>query len=76
MSVEFRQRSASDLWKMLKRRKWLILLPVVTMTLAIGYVVYRLPSVYESKTILTVKAADNFGKGRSVDDQCGSFSKN
>ena len=55
MSVEFRQRSASDLWKMLKRRKWLILLPVLTMTMAIGYVVYRLPSVYESKTILTVK---------------------
>ncbi len=30
-------------------------MPVVTMTLAIGYVVYQLPSVYESKTILTVK---------------------
>lgn len=55
MSAEFRQRSASDLWKMVKRRKWLILLPIVTMTLSIGYVVYRLPSVYESKTILTVK---------------------
>ena len=55
MSVEFRQRSAGDLWRMLKRRKWLILLPVITMTAAIGYVVYRLPSVYESKTILTVK---------------------
>ena len=55
MSVEFRQRSAGDLWRMLKRRKWLILLPVLTMTAAIGYVVYRLPSVYESTTILTVK---------------------
>ena len=55
MSVEFRQRSVADLWRMLKRRKWLILLPVITMTAAIGYVVYRLPSVYESKTILTVK---------------------
>lgn len=40
---------------MLKRRKWLILLPVITMTTAIGYVVYQLPSVYESKTVLTVK---------------------
>lgn len=55
MSVDFRQRSAGDFWRMLKRRKWLILMPVVTMTLAIGYVVYQLPSVYESKTILTVK---------------------
>lgn len=55
MSVEFRQRSAGDFWRMLKRRKWLILLPVLTMGLSIGYVVYRLPSVYESKTVLTVK---------------------
>ncbi len=55
MGVEFRQRSARDFWRMLKRRKWLILLPVLTMTLSIGYVVYRLPSVYESKTVLTVK---------------------
>jgi len=55
MSVEFRQRTAGEFVKMLKRRKWLILLPVVTMTAAIGYVVYKLPSVYESKTLLTVK---------------------
>lgn len=33
----------------------MILLPVLTMTAAIGYVVYKLPSVYESKTLLTVK---------------------
>jgi polysaccharide chain length determinant protein (PEP-CTERM system associated) len=55
MSVEFRQRTAGEFFKMLKRRKWFILLPVVTMTAAIGYVVYKLPSVYESKTLLTVK---------------------
>jgi polysaccharide chain length determinant protein (PEP-CTERM system associated) len=55
MSVEFRQRTAGEFVRMLKRRKWLILLPVITMTAAIGYVVYRLPSVYESKTLLTVK---------------------
>jgi polysaccharide chain length determinant protein (PEP-CTERM system associated) len=40
---------------MLKRRKWIILLPIVTMAAAVGYVVYKLPSVYESTTILTVK---------------------
>lgn len=56
MSVEFRQRTAGEFVKMLKRRKWLILLPVITMTTAIGYVVYKLPSVYESRTVLVVKA--------------------
>lgn len=55
MSVDFRQRSASDVWRMLKRRKWIILLPVLTMATAVGYVVYKLPSVYESTTILAVK---------------------
>lgn len=55
MSVEFRQRSAGEFIEMFRRRKWLILLPIVTMTAAIGYVVYDLPSVYESKTVLTVK---------------------
>ena len=55
MSVEFRQRTAGEFIKMLKRRRWMILLPVLTMTAAIGYVVYKLPSVYESKTLLTVK---------------------
>lgn len=40
---------------MLKRQKWLIILPMITFTVAIGYVVYRLPSVYESTSLLTVK---------------------
>lgn len=55
MSVEFRQRTAGEIFQMLKRRKWLIALPIITMTAAIGYVVYKLPSVYESKTLLTIK---------------------
>src|SRR5688572_2467726 len=55
MSVEFRQRTASDLMRMLKRRKWLILLPIITMTAAVGYVVYYLPNVYESRTLLIVE---------------------
>lgn len=55
MSVEFRQRSLGEFIEAFKRRKWLIILPVLTMTLAIGYVVYKLPSIYESKTVLTVK---------------------
>lgn len=55
MSVEFRQKSIGEYLQILKRRKWLIFLPIITMTAAIGYVVYKLPSVYESKTMLTVK---------------------
>ena len=55
MSIEFRQRTAGEFIQLLKRRKWFIFLPVITMTAAIGYVVYKLPSVYESKTLLTVK---------------------
>jgi polysaccharide chain length determinant protein (PEP-CTERM system associated) len=55
MSVEFRQRKPGELIEMVKRQKWLILLPMLTFTVAIGYVVYRLPSIYESTSLLTVK---------------------
>ncbi len=55
MSVEFRQRTPGELLGIVKRQKWLILLPMLTMTAAIGYVVYRLPSIYESTSLLTVK---------------------
>ena len=55
MSVEFRQRKPGEIAAMLKRQKWLILLPMITMTVAIGYVVYKLPSIYESTSLLTVK---------------------
>jgi uncharacterized protein involved in exopolysaccharide biosynthesis len=55
MSVEFRQRGPAELIEMVKRQKWLILLPMITLTSAIGYVVYQLPSIYESTSLLTVK---------------------
>jgi polysaccharide chain length determinant protein (PEP-CTERM system associated) len=55
MSVEFRQRKPGELLDIFKRQKWLILLPMITMTAAIGYVVYKLPSIYESTSLLTVK---------------------
>src|SRR5687768_15242014 len=55
MSVDFRQRSLGEYAKMLKRRKWLIFLPVLTLTVAVGYVVYKLPSMYESTSLLTLK---------------------
>jgi len=55
MSAEFRQRKPGELVAMIKRQKWLILLPMLTLTVAIGYVVNQLPSVYESTSLLTVK---------------------
>ncbi len=55
MSVEFRQRAIGEYLKMFKRRKWLIFLPLLTMSIAVGYVVYHLPSMYESKSLLTLK---------------------
>lgn len=57
MSVEFRQRTVSDVVRMLKRRKWIIVLPILTMTIAVGYVVQQLPSIYESRALLTVQPA-------------------
>ena len=55
MSVQFRQRTPGEFIKILKRRKWLIILPVVAVASAVGWVVYRLPDVYESTTLIVVK---------------------
>lgn len=55
MKVEFRQRSIGEYMQILKRRKWLLVLPVLAMTMAVGYVVYKLPSMYESTSLLTLK---------------------
>jgi polysaccharide chain length determinant protein (PEP-CTERM system associated) len=55
MSVEFRQRKPSEYLMILRRRKWLIILPVIAITTAISWVVYRLPNVYESTTLIVVR---------------------
>ncbi|HEX8738501.1 MAG TPA: Wzz/FepE/Etk N-terminal domain-containing protein [Pyrinomonadaceae bacterium] len=55
MAVEFRQKSMGEIIRMLKRRKWLILLPTLAVALAVAYVVSKLPSIYESTTLLTLK---------------------
>jgi polysaccharide chain length determinant protein (PEP-CTERM system associated) len=55
MAVEFRQRKAGEFLQMFKRRKWHILLPTLALGLAVGYVVWKLPNMYESKTSLTLK---------------------
>ncbi len=57
MSVDFRQRTPGELARMVWRRKWLIVLPTAAVAVAVAYVVWRLPNVYESTTLLTVKPA-------------------
>jgi polysaccharide chain length determinant protein (PEP-CTERM system associated) len=55
MSVEFRQRRISEYARIALKRKWLIILPMIAIGLAIAYVVFRLPDVYESSTLIVVK---------------------
>ena len=55
MSVEFRQRTPSEYLKIIRRRKWLIILPIIAVTSAVALVVYRLPDLYESATLIVVK---------------------
>ncbi|HEX8719518.1 MAG TPA: GNVR domain-containing protein [Pyrinomonadaceae bacterium] len=57
MSVDFRQRKPAELARMVWRRKWLILLPTAAVAVAVAYLVWRLPNVYESTTLLTVRPA-------------------
>src|SRR5437588_8656951 len=54
MSVEFRPRKIGEYFDIVRRRKWLILLPAIAVGLAISYVVYRLPDIYESTTLIVV----------------------
>lgn len=55
MSAEFRQRKPSEYLKILRRRKWLLILPAIAITTAVSWVVYRLPDVYESSTLIVVR---------------------
>jgi polysaccharide chain length determinant protein (PEP-CTERM system associated) len=55
MSAEFRPRKLGEYAHLLRKRKWLILLPAIVIGLAIGYVVFRLPDMYESVTLIVVK---------------------
>ncbi len=57
MSVDFRQRTPSEYARILWRRKWLLLLPALAIFFAIAIVVWRLPDVYQSSTLLVVKPA-------------------
>lgn len=57
MSIQFRQRTPGEYLKVLRRRKWLIILPLIAIGSAVGWVVYGLPNVYESTTLIVVKPA-------------------
>jgi polysaccharide chain length determinant protein (PEP-CTERM system associated) len=55
MSAEFRQRKPSEYLKILQRRKWLVILPTIAITIAVAMVVFRLPDIYESSTLIVVR---------------------
>lgn len=57
MSAEFRQRTPGEYAQILWRRKWLIVLPTIAIAVAVAWVVWRLPDVFESTTLLTVRPA-------------------
>jgi polysaccharide chain length determinant protein (PEP-CTERM system associated) len=63
MSVDFRQRTPGELAQMVWRRKWLIALPTAAVAVAVAYVVWRLPNVYESTTLLAVRPATIAAQG-------------
>ena len=55
MSAEFRPRKIGEYLDIVRKRKWFILLPTIAVGLAISYVVYRLPDIYESSTLIVVR---------------------
>ena len=55
MSLEFRQKSAGEIAKILKRHNWKLFLPTLAFGIAFGWVVWKLPNFYQSTTFLTLK---------------------
>jgi protein tyrosine kinase modulator len=55
MSVEFRQRGPGEYAKIAWKRKWLIILPAIAIATAVAWVVFQLPDLYESSTLIVVK---------------------
>ncbi len=62
MAAEFRQKSIGEIGKIIRRRIWHILLPTLVGLIAMGWVVSKLPSIYQSRTLLTVKPPVISGK--------------
>ena len=55
MSVEFRQRGPGEYARIAWKRKWLIILPAMAIASAVSWVVFQLPDLYESSTLIVVK---------------------
>src|SRR5262245_38139607 len=55
MSVDFRQRTLGEYVQLISKRRWVIILPAIAVFVAVAWVVYRLPNVYESVTLIVVK---------------------
>src|SRR5205809_4253903 len=55
MCVEIRQRSPGEYAKIAWKRKWLIILPAIAIATAVSWVVWQLPDLYESSTLIVVK---------------------
>lgn len=55
MSVEFRQRTPGEYAKIAWKRKWLIILPAIAIATAVSWVVFQLPDLYQSSTLIVVK---------------------
>jgi len=55
MSIEFRQRTPGEYARIAWKRKWLIILPAIAIATAVGWVVWQLPDLYESSTLIVVK---------------------
>jgi polysaccharide chain length determinant protein (PEP-CTERM system associated) len=55
MSVEFRQRTPGEYAKIAWKRKWMIILPAIAIAVSVAWVVWQLPDLYESSTLIVVK---------------------
>ena len=55
MSVEFRQRGPGEYARIAWKGKWLIILPAIAIATAVSWVVFQLPDLYESSTLIVVK---------------------
>jgi polysaccharide chain length determinant protein (PEP-CTERM system associated) len=57
------QLELRDYLQIFQRRKWWVILTVIAMTLASGVVIWRLPNIYRSETVILVdpqKVPDNY----------------
>ena len=55
MSIQFRQRTPGEYGKIVRKRKWLIVLPAIAIAMAVAIVVIQLPDLYQSSTLIVVK---------------------